>query len=303
MVFSSTIRVIPGNAAGPVEVCWGFRVLVGTSVIVAVVLFVTNVVQWKVQLVNCYYFLLAVVLFLLGIVAMLDELQTYYSQGTTPNPTSSTIHLQSEESFLVMFSSSSPPARGEDHSGRQALFSWDMMLIFIITTCGIGGLQTAMDNLGQSGESLLGYEDQGTISLLVSLANISSYAGRVLGGFGSEFVLNRYRIPRPLALAVTLVAACVGHLIIALGVRNGLYAASMLIGFCLGAHWSVLFAIISELFGLKRFSTIYKLIPVATIPGCYILNVQFTGRIYDQEAHRQGGQGQCIGVHCCFFFL
>jgi hypothetical protein len=193
-----------------------------------------------------------------------------------------------------------PPARGQDYTILQALFSVDMLVLFVATICGIGGTLTAVDNMGQIGQSL-GYP-QRTISTFVSLVSIWNYAGRVVSGFASEYVLARYQVPRPLALTVVLLLACVGHALIAFGVSNGLYAASVILGFCFGAQWPLLFAIISEVFGLKYYSTLYNFGAVASPVGSYILNVRIAGRMYDREALRQGGQQgrdlTCIGVRC-----
>ena len=195
-----------------------------------------------------------------------------------------------------------PPARGQDYTILQALFSVDMLVLFVATICGVGGTLTAVDNLGQIGQSL-GYP-QRTISTFVSLVSIWNYAGRVVSGFASEYVLARYKVPRPLALTVVLLLACVGHALIAFGVGNGLYAASVILGFCFGAQWPLLFAIISEVFGLKYYSTLYNFGSVASPVGSYILNVRVAGRMYDQEALRQAGGRRgskdltCIGVRC-----
>uniref|UniRef100_M8C685 Uncharacterized protein n=1 Tax=Aegilops tauschii TaxID=37682 RepID=M8C685_AEGTA len=64
----------------------------------------------------------------------------------------------------------------------------------------------------------------------------------------------------------------------------------------------VLFAIISEVFGLKYYSTLYNFGAVASPVGSYILNVRIAGHRYDEEALRQGGRRgndlTCIGVRC-----
>ncbi|XP_033516461.2 protein NUCLEAR FUSION DEFECTIVE 4-like [Nicotiana tomentosiformis] len=46
-----------------------------------------------------------------------------------------------------------PPKRGEDHTILQALFNIDMLILFVVTTFGVGGTLTAIDNLGQIGKS------------------------------------------------------------------------------------------------------------------------------------------------------
>ncbi|CAJ2630782.1 unnamed protein product [Trifolium pratense] len=199
-----------------------------------------------------------------------------------------------------------PPARGENYTILQALFSIDMLILFVASICGIGGTLTAIDNLGQIGTSLR-YPKK-SISTFVSLVSIWNYLGRVFSGFVSEHFLTKYRFPRPLMLTLTMFVSCIGHLLIAFDVKNGLYIASVIIGFCFGAQWPLLFAIISELFGLKYYATLYNFGSVASPLGLYVLNVRITGHIYDKEGTKQlealglkrkeGQQLNCVGVDC-----
>ncbi|TKY62111.1 NUCLEAR FUSION DEFECTIVE 4 [Spatholobus suberectus] len=199
-----------------------------------------------------------------------------------------------------------PPKRGEDYTILQALFSIDMLILFIATTFGAGGTLTAIDNLGQIGHSL-GYPSKSTTTF-VSLVSIWNYLGRVASGYASEIFLTKYKVPRPYMLTIVLLLSCVGHILIALGVPNTLYFASVIIGFCFGAQWPLMFAIISEIFGLKYYSTLYNFGAVASPVGSYILNVRVAGALYDKEAlkqlkakglRRQAGKDlTCIGVEC-----
>lgn len=232
----------------------------------------------------------------------------------TDNPPSTTIVLppppppaQKQEEETTCFQNVfRPPERGEDYTILQALFSVDMLILFLATTCGVGGTLTAIDNLGQIGESL--HYPTRSISTFVSLVSIWNYLGRVTAGFGSEILLKKYKFPRPLMLTLTLVLSCVGHLLIAFGVPNSLYFASVIIGFCFGAQWPLLFAIISEIFGLKYYSTLYNFGSVASPIGSYLLNVMVAGKLYDKEAERQmralglvrqhGEDLTCVGVEC-----
>ncbi|CAK7343206.1 unnamed protein product [Dovyalis caffra] len=199
-----------------------------------------------------------------------------------------------------------PPERGEDYTILQALFSLDMLILFIAATCGIGGTLTAVDNLGQIGHSL-GYPSR-SITTFVSLVSIWNYLGRVVSGFASEILLKKYKIPRPLLLAIVLLFTCVGHILIAFPAPNSLYFASVILGFCFGAQWPLMYAIISEIFGLKYYSTLYNFGAVASPVGSYILNVIVAGKLYDKEALKQmkalglrrkaGEDLTCNGVQC-----
>ncbi|XP_021731787.1 protein NUCLEAR FUSION DEFECTIVE 4-like [Chenopodium quinoa] len=223
-------------------------------------------------------------------------------------PHSSVVELPEKEReadscFQNIFRS---PDRGEDYTILQAIFNIDMLILVITIISGLGGTLTAIDNLGQIGMSL-GYPAR-SISTFISLVSIWNYLGRVVAGFGSEHLLKKYKIPRPLVLSFTLLLSCVGHLIIAFDVRNGLYVATVVMGFCYGAQWPLLFAIISELYGLKYYATLYNLGTVASPIGGYILNVRLTGYLYDREAQKQiqalgrirkkGEELNCNGPEC-----
>lgn len=198
------------------------------------------------------------------------------------------------------------PERGEDYSILQAALSTDMLLLFIATTCGVGGALAAIDNLGQIGSSL-GYPKR-SLATFISLVSIWNYLGRVAAGFASEIFLTKYKFPRPLLLTFVMLLSSVGHLLIAFGVPNSLYLTSLIIGFCFGAQLSLLFTIISELFGLKYYATLYNVGALSSPVGSYIFNVKVAGNLYDKEATQQmeagglvrkpGQELTCHGVRC-----
>ncbi|KAJ0963161.1 hypothetical protein J5N97_028283 [Dioscorea zingiberensis] len=190
-----------------------------------------------------------------------------------------------------------PPKRGEDYSIIQSIVSIDMVIIFFASMCGLGGVLTAVDNMAQIGESL-GYPSA-SIGVFISLTSIWNYLGRVFSGFVSEMLLSRYKFPRPLMFAIILFICCFGHLLIALGFPGTLYLASVIMGFCLGAQMPLIFSIISELFGLKYFATLYNIGNLASPLASYILNVRIAGHLYDRETAKQNkGTTTCIGVDC-----
>ncbi|XP_019450443.1 PREDICTED: protein NUCLEAR FUSION DEFECTIVE 4-like isoform X2 [Lupinus angustifolius] len=199
-----------------------------------------------------------------------------------------------------------PPSIGEDHTILQALFSTDMVILFLATICGLGGTLTVVNNLGQIGTSL-GYPPH-SITTFVSLMAIWIYLGKIVQGVVSEIIITKFKVPRPLMLTLVLLLSCVGHLLIAFNVPNGLYVASIIIGFCFGANWPILYSIISELFGLKYYSTLYNVGSIASPIGSYLLNVRVAGNLYDKEARKQmaalglkrklGEELNCNGGEC-----
>ncbi|KAL2326702.1 hypothetical protein Fmac_025760 [Flemingia macrophylla] len=198
------------------------------------------------------------------------------------------------------------PSRGDDYTILQALLSLDMVILFLATICGLGSSLTVVNNLSQIGTSL-GYSGH-SITTFVSLMSIWIYMGKIVQGVVSETIITKFKVPRPLILTLILVLPCIGYLLIAFNVPNGLYAASIIIGFCFGANWPVLFSIISELFGLKFYSTLYNVGSVASPLGSYLFSVRVAGYLYDREATRQmaalglkrkhGEELNCHGSEC-----
>lgn len=200
------------------------------------------------------------------------------------------------------------PKRGEDFTISQALLSMDMWILFISISCGLGATLTAIDNMGQIGESQ-GYGVQ-SIHTLISLISIWNFLGRVIAGYLSEFLLRHYSFPRTLMLTFVLGLACIGHLLIAFPGPKTLYIASIMQGFSFGAQLPLFLAITSELFGLKYYATLQSLGGIASPLGSYLLNVRVAGHLYDREAQKQhqailafagthkGGDLKCIGSEC-----
>lgn len=237
-----------------------------------------------------------------------DDINVNSNNGNTRNPNEE-LSAAAEAAAVVTpwnLNIFKPPPRGEDYNILQALLSVDMLVLFFATLCGLGSSLTAVDNLGQIGESL-GYPDRVTSSFL-SLVSIWNYFGRVFSGFVSENLLERYKVPRTLMMTLVLLLSCVGHILIAFPIKGSVYVASIILGFSLGAELTLVFTIISELFGLKYYSTLYNCGQLAIPLGSYILNVRVTGMLYDREAKKElRGVGldkavvtelTCVGSHC-----
>ncbi|KAL5577526.1 hypothetical protein UlMin_019225 [Ulmus minor] len=237
---------------------------------------------------------------------VIDVENSKTEEASLPLPPPSPPRTEEEQPASCWKTMFKPPKRGEDYTILQALFSLDMLFLFLTCICGTGGALTAIDNLGQIGTSL-GYPKR-SISTFVSLVSIWNYLGRVVAGFVSEIFLAKYKFPRPLMLSLVVLLSSVGHLLIAFNVPSGLYVASIIIGFCYGAQWPLIFAIISELFGLKYYSTLFNFGTVASPLGLYVINVKLTGYVYDKEALKQmaakglkrkaGEELNCVGGEC-----
>ncbi len=92
--------------------------------------------------------------------------------------------------------------------------------------------------------------------------------GRMLGGVLSETALRRYGTPRTFLLSVVSCLTLLGVVGAALSGEAiaGLYGTSLLAGVAFGAHWGLVPAITSDLFGLQYFGSNYTGLQVGR--GC-----------------------------------
>lgn len=175
------------------------------------------------------------------------------------------------------------PHRGEDFTLTQALIKADFWLLFISMIMGSGSGLTVIDNLGQISQSL-GYDNA---HIFVSMISIWNFLGRVGGGYISELVVRDHAYPRPVALAVFQLIMTVGHVFIGMGWPGSMYVGTLLVGIGYGAHWAIVPATASELFGLRNFGALYNFITLANPAGTLVFSSLIASTIYDSEAEKQ----------------
>lgn len=175
------------------------------------------------------------------------------------------------------------PHRGEDFTMTEALIKADLWLIFFSLLLGSGSGLTVIDNLGQMSESL-GYDKP---HVFVSMISIFNFLGRIGGGYFSERIVSDYAYPRPAAMAVAQVFLAVGHFFFAMGWPGSMYIGTLLVGLGYGAHWAIVPATASELFGLKKFAALYNFLTVANPAGSLVFSGVIASSIYDREAEKQ----------------
>ncbi|KAL3829474.1 hypothetical protein ACJIZ3_018276 [Penstemon smallii] len=175
------------------------------------------------------------------------------------------------------------PHRGEDFTMMEALIKADLWLIFFSLLLGSGSGLTVIDNLGQMSQSL-GYDNT---HVFVSMISIWNFLGRVGGGYFSEKIVRDYAYPRPVAIALAQVIMAVGHFIFAMGWPGEMYIGTLLVGLGYGAHWAIVPATASELFGLKKFGALYNFLTLANPAGSLIFSGVIASSIYDREAEKQ----------------
>ncbi|KAJ7546364.1 hypothetical protein O6H91_08G037400 [Diphasiastrum complanatum] len=177
------------------------------------------------------------------------------------------------------------PRRGEDFTLREALLKADFWLLFFALCCGAGSGLTVIDNLGQMGEAQ-GYS---SAHIFVSMISIWNFLGRLGGGYISEIIARDHAFPRPSMMAVAQLIMAVGHFLFAMAWPGSLYLGSLLVGLGYGAHWSIVPATASELFGLKNFGILYNFLTIANPLGSFVFSGLIAGSIYDREAEKQQG--------------
>ena len=88
-------------------------------------------------------------------------------------------------------------------------------------------------------------------------------------------------------MAAAQVAMAIGHFFFAMGWPGAMYIGTLLIGLGYGAHWAIVPAAASELFGLKNFGALYNFLTVANPAGSLIFSGVIASGIYDYEAAQQ----------------
>jgi len=99
-----------------------------------------------------------------------------------------------------------------------------------------------------------------------------------------------HAFPRPIALAVFQLIMTVGHLFIGMGWPGAMYVGTLLVGLGYGAHWAIVPATASELFGLRNFGALYNFITLANPAGTLVFSSLIASTIYDSEAAKQHPQ-------------
>ncbi|KAL3617950.1 hypothetical protein CASFOL_038271 [Castilleja foliolosa] len=314
LVFVYTIRAMNvGRHGNEVKLFYQFLYV---SIVLALFIMVMTIVQKMVDFSQAAYAgsttVVCALLFVPLFIAIREESGVFFNQSKNPingpkitvsNQAQIIIPPETTPCFAKIFDK---PERGDDYTILQALLSTDMLVLFLATFCGLGSSLTGVDNLGQIGESL-GYPNK-TIKTFVSLLSIWNYFGRIFAGFVSEDLLVKYKFPRPLLMTLVLFLSCIGSLLVAFPFPGSIYIASVIIGFSFGAQLTLIFSIISELFGLKYYSTLFNCGQLASPLGSYILNVKVTGPLYDREALNELAKKgltrsdvkelTCIGARC-----
>lgn len=181
----------------------------------------------------------------------------------------------------------------------ESLQQINFWIITIICGVGIGSGLAFLNNIAQLVEAHQGPDD--ARGVIVSLFGVANCAGRLLFGAIPEHFLHTYGVPRPVFLVITSLLTAGSFAGIAFASVTVLYPLSLLAGIAFGAHWTLMPALVSEIFGLDSFASIYTMMQLSPAIGGYAFGAGLVWSLYRAALHRHGlpDTGICIG-HDCF---
>ncbi|CAO2042025.1 unnamed protein product [Urochloa humidicola] len=202
------------------------------------------------------------------------------------------------DSLLPYERRSNRPHLGDNFTMMQALVKADFWLIWISFWLGSGSGLTVIDNLGQMSQAV-GFNHA---HIFVSLTSIWNFLGRVGGGYLSEIIVREHGYPRHIGLVIAQILIAAAHFLFAMAWPGTMYIGTFLVGLGYGAHWAIVPAAVSELFGVKHFGAMYNFLTIANPAGSLIFSGLITSTLYDYEAEKQAHQHpvKCEGAVCFF---
>ncbi|CAL5228367.1 g11486 [Coccomyxa viridis] len=180
-------------------------------------------------------------------------------------------------------------------SPLQCLLSVNFWLLFISFCVGCGTGLVFLNNIAQLVSALGG---GGSPAVYVSVFSVSSCAGRLLLGYGPEALQHKRGVPRPVFLILISALTALVSLACAFATLPALIPAAVFAGLAFGAHWSLIPALASELFGLRFFASNYCLLQLAPALGGFALATELAGALYDRQAAAQDNHTYCKGSLC-----
>ena len=99
-----------------------------------------------------------------------------------------------------------------------------------------------------------------------------------------------YAYPRPVAMVVAQFIMAIDHIFFAMEWPGAMYIGTLLIGLIYGAHWAIVPAAASDLFGLKKFGALYNFLTLANPAGSLVFSGLIASSVCDCEAEKQAHQ-------------
>lgn len=92
-----------------------------------------------------------------------------------------------------------------------------------------------------------------------------------------------------------------GYIIMAMALPGSLHIGSILVGICYGVRLTITVPVASELFGVKYYGLLYKILILNLPLGSFLFSGLLAGYMYDAQATISvDGSNTCVGAHCYF---
>lgn len=179
-----------------------------------------------------------------------------------------------------------------------ALRRLDFWLLALVCGIGIGCGLAFLNNISQLVEAQRGPDE--ARGVLVSLFGVANCGGRLSFGAIPEHFLHSYGTPRPIFLVVSSVLTAGAFAGLAYASFPVVYILALAAGIAFGAHWTLMPALASEIFGLDSFASIYTMLQLSPAVGGYALGAGLVWSLYRAALHRHGqpDTGTCVGADC-----
>ena len=146
----------------------------------------------------------------------------------------------------------------------------------------------------------LGAQDPATA--FVKLFSIFNCLGRMISGYVSQRYLAEQGVARPLFLFIASALTCCVCFVSAFASVDTLFISAVLGGFAFGCHWCLTPTILSELFGMGSFATIYQTMSCFPAVSSILMVSLLSGKLYDRHSQpvRVSGVARdvCLGPAC-----
>lgn len=100
-------------------------------------------------------------------------------------------------------------------------------------------------------------------------------------------LIREHAYPRHISLAIAQILMAAGHFLFAMAWPGTMFIGTFLVGLGYGAHWAIVPAAVSELFGVKHFGAMYNFLTVANPAGSLVFSGLIASNLYDHEAEKQ----------------
>jgi MFS family permease len=156
-------------------------------------------------------------------------------------------------------------------------------------------LEAAAEEQGAGGAAGSGGEEAGGGGhvVFVSLFSVANAAGRLAGGAAPESALRSRGTARPFYLAATTGLVAAASALTAMGAgaagTGALALLSACFGFGFGSTWSLVPAVLADVFGLQAFAQNYAVAQLAPAAGSFLAG-STVGKFYDATAREQQQQ-------------